>query len=63
MTLKNVCNALSCKLFSMDIILLIVEPIIILQPLCALVENWQNQEDQSKCYMSIRFLNGLLTTL
>ena len=48
MTLKNVCNTLSCKISSMDIILLFAEPAVVLQPLCSLLENWQLQEDQSK---------------
>ena len=48
MTLKSVCNALSCKSSLMDVMLIFVEPVVILGPLCGLLENWQNQEDQSK---------------
>ena len=47
-TLKNVCNALSCKSAAMDVMLLFVEPAVLLEPLCGLLEHVQNHEDQSK---------------
>ena len=48
MTLKNICNALSCKISLMDVMLIFVEPVTVLQPLCGLLESWQIQDDQSE---------------
>jgi mediator of RNA polymerase II transcription subunit 5 len=52
MTLKSVCNVLSCKAQAMDIVFLIAEPMVVLQPLCDLLERWQYQEDQSRYFVS-----------
>ena len=47
-TLKSVCIALCRKPPTLDVILLFTEPSGILQPLCGLLDHWQNHEDQSK---------------
>ena len=48
MTLKGICNTLSRKTQALDVLLLFVEPRIILQPLCHLLDGWQDSEEQSK---------------
>lgn len=48
MTLKVICNALSRKTQALDVILLFTEPTVVLQPLCNLVDHWQDNEDPSE---------------
>ncbi|KAL9120982.1 MAG: hypothetical protein Q9187_002457 [Circinaria calcarea] len=47
-TLKAICDALSRKTQSLDIFLLFIRPSVILQPLCQLVDQWQDHEDQGE---------------
>lgn len=46
-TLKSICNTLSCKTRTLDIIMLFSQPSLILQPLCELLNQWQDNEEQS----------------
>ncbi|KAL4921184.1 mediator of RNA polymerase II transcription subunit 5 [Aspergillus aurantiobrunneus] len=48
MTLKNICNSLSRRPQSLDIMLLFRSPKQILQPLCALLDTWHWDEDQGE---------------
>ncbi|OAX79225.1 hypothetical protein ACJ72_06457 [Emergomyces africanus] len=48
MTLKNICNSLSRRPFSLDVILLFISPSTILQPLCALLDAWKWGEEQGE---------------
>ncbi|KAL4740357.1 mediator of RNA polymerase II transcription subunit 5 [Aspergillus similis] len=48
MTLKNICNSLSRRPQSLDIMLLFRSPRQILQPLCALLDSWHWDEDQGE---------------
>ncbi|KAL5338961.1 mediator of RNA polymerase II transcription subunit 5 [Aspergillus crustosus] len=48
MTLKNICNSLSRRPQSLDIMLLFRSPKQILQPLCALLDSWHWDEDQGE---------------
>lgn len=48
MTLKNICNSLSRRPQSLDIMLLFRSPKQILQPLCALLDAWHWDEDQGE---------------
>ncbi|KAL2041237.1 hypothetical protein N7G274_006182 [Stereocaulon virgatum] len=48
MTLKNVCNALCRKSATLDVIMLFTRPDNLLQPLCNIVDNWQDHEDQNE---------------
>ena len=45
MTLKNICNALTRRPQSLDIMLLFKTPAAILQPLCALLDVWKWDEE------------------
>ncbi|PGH22909.1 hypothetical protein AJ80_02958 [Polytolypa hystricis UAMH7299] len=45
-TLKSICNSLSRRPQSLDIMLLFISPATILQPLCALLDTWKWDEDQ-----------------
>ena len=47
-TLKNVCNTLSRKPIALDIIMLFTSPIKLLQPLCQILDNWQDHDDQGE---------------
>lgn len=46
MTLKNICNSLSRRPLSLDVMLLFISPSTILQPLCALLDAWKWGEEQ-----------------
>lgn len=46
MSLQRLCNALSRKPRSMDVMLQFTSPISILQPLCNLLDGWRYEEDQ-----------------
>ena len=46
MTLKTILNALSRKPSTLDVILLFTRPSMLLQPLCHVLDNWQDHEDQ-----------------
>ncbi|KAJ0420789.1 mediator complex, subunit Med5 [Aspergillus carlsbadensis] len=48
MTLKNICNSLSRRPQSLDVMLLFRSPKQILQPLCALLDSWHWDEDQGE---------------
>lgn len=48
MTLKNVCNALCHKSTTLDVIMLFTRPDTLLQPLCNILDNWQDHEDQNE---------------
>jgi mediator of RNA polymerase II transcription subunit 5 len=48
MTLKGVCNALLKKTQALDVILLFAPAADLLQPLCELLDNWQDTDDQGK---------------
>ena len=47
-SLKTICNSLSKKVQSLDVIMLFTQPIIFLQPLCQLLDHWQDQDDQGE---------------
>ena len=46
MSLKTVCNSLSRKPQSMDIIMQFTSPSSVLRPLCVLLDTWRYEEDQ-----------------
>ena len=46
MTLKTILNVLSRKPSTLDVILLFTRPSMLLQPLCHVLDNWQDHEDQ-----------------
>jgi mediator of RNA polymerase II transcription subunit 5 len=46
MSLKSICNALSRKPQSLDVVLQFTSPISVLQPLCQLLDAWRYEEDQ-----------------
>ncbi|KAL2868483.1 putative RNA polymerase II mediator complex subunit Nut1 [Aspergillus lucknowensis] len=48
MTLKNICNSLSRRPQSLDVMLLFRSPKQILLPLCALLDSWHWDEDQGE---------------
>ncbi|KAF4546371.1 Mediator complex subunit Med5 [Lasiodiplodia theobromae] len=48
MSLKTICNTLSRKPRSLDVMLQYTSPASILQPLCQLLDSWKNDEDQSE---------------
>ncbi|KAJ5673987.1 hypothetical protein N7462_009426 [Penicillium macrosclerotiorum] len=48
MTLKNICNSLSRRPQTLDVILLFRTTKQVLQPLCALLDSWHWDEDQSE---------------
>ncbi|EAS33065.3 RNA polymerase II mediator complex subunit Nut1 [Coccidioides immitis RS] len=48
MTLKSICNSLSRRPQTLDIILLFKSPSFILQPLCSLLDAWKWDEDQGE---------------
>ena len=48
MTLKHVCNALCRKSTTLDVIMLFTRPDALLQPLCYILDNWQDHEDQGE---------------
>ncbi|KAK2777681.1 mediator complex subunit [Emmonsiellopsis sp. PD_33] len=48
MTLKNICNSLSRRPQSLDVMLLFSSPATILQPLCALLDAWKWDEEHGE---------------
>lgn len=46
MTLKGVCNSLSRKFLALDVIMLFTQSSNFLRPLCLVLDNWQEHEDQ-----------------
>ena len=48
MTLKTVCNSLCRKLSALDIITLFTRPNALVRPLCHVLDNWQDHEDQGE---------------
>lgn len=48
MTLKSVCNTMSSKTTTLDVVMLFTRPDTLLQPLCDLLDNWQDHEDQGE---------------
>ncbi|ODH38206.1 hypothetical protein ACO22_02480 [Paracoccidioides brasiliensis] len=48
MTLKNICNALSRRPQSLDVMLLFISSSTILQPLCSLLDAWKWDEEQGE---------------
>ncbi|KAI4234494.1 MAG: hypothetical protein LQ352_008172, partial [Teloschistes flavicans] len=48
MTLKCICNSLVRKPATLDTITLFCPPQTLLQPLCGILDNWQDQEDQGE---------------
>ncbi|KAF2840549.1 Med5-domain-containing protein [Patellaria atrata CBS 101060] len=48
MSLKTVCNSLSRKPQSLDVILQFTSPASILQPLCNLLDSWRYEDDQGE---------------
>ena len=49
MTLKGVCNSLSRKPSALDVVMLFTQSSHLLQPLCHVLDNWQEHEDQGVC--------------
>ena len=48
MTLKTVCNAICRKLPALDVIMLFTRPTTLLRPLCHMLDDWQDHEDQNE---------------
>ena len=48
MTLKTVCNSLCRKIPSLDVLMLLTRPHTLLKPLCHILDNWQDHEDQGE---------------
>lgn len=48
MVLKNVCNVLIRHVHNMDIVLQYAQPAAVLMPLCALLKDWQHDQDQAE---------------
>lgn len=46
MTLKSVCNSLSRKPLALDVVMLFTQSNNLLRPLCHVLDNWQEHEDQ-----------------
>ena len=46
MSLKPICNALSCKTQSLDVMMLFVQPSVLVQPLCQLMDEWHEQDNE-----------------
>lgn len=46
MTLKGVCNTLSRRPKALDVVMLFTQSVTLLQPLCHILDNWQEHEDQ-----------------
>lgn len=50
-SLKTICNALSRKPRSLDVMFQYTSPASILQPLCQLLDSWKHEEEQSKIFL------------
>lgn len=61
MTLKNICNSLSRRPLSLDVMLLFISPSTILQPLCALLDAWKWGEEQGTQNHNIYEIRNMLT--
>ena len=48
MTLKTVCSAICRKISALDIMLLFTRPETLLKPICHLLDNWQDHDDQGE---------------
>lgn len=48
MTLKTICNSMCRKLAAIDVIMLFTQSNVLLQPLCHMLDNWQDHEDQGE---------------
>ena len=48
MTLKGICNSLVRRSAVFDTVMLFTAPSALLHPLCQLLDNWQDQEDQGR---------------
>jgi len=48
MTLKTVCNSICRKIPTLDVIMVFTRPNFLLRPICHLVDNWQDHEDQGE---------------
>ncbi|MCJ1467583.1 mediator complex subunit [Pseudocyphellaria aurata] len=48
MTLKGVCNTLSRRPQTLDVVMLFTQSVTLLQPLCHMLDNWQEHEDQGE---------------
>lgn len=48
MTLKTVCNSICRRLATLDVIVLFTRPCFLLQPLCHMLDSWQDHEDQGE---------------
>ena len=46
MTLKGVCNSLSRRPLALDVVMLFSQSNNLLRPLCHVLDNWQDHEDQ-----------------
>ena len=56
MTLKTICNMLSTRPQALDVLLLFADPRTLLQPLCQLLDEWQEQDGQSRL-LYIRYVS------
>lgn len=61
MTLKGVCNTLSRRPQALDVVMLFTQSVTLLQPLCHILDNWQEHEDQGLPLSGILHLMCLLT--
>ena len=48
MSLKPICNTLSCKTQSLDVMMLFVQPSVLMQPLCQLMDEWHEQDNEGQ---------------
>ena len=48
MTLKAICNSICRRPTTLDITILFTRPSLLLQPLCNILDNWQEHEDQGE---------------
>ena len=48
LTLKSICNSICRKPAALDVIILFTRPSSLLQPLCNILDNWQEHEDQGE---------------
>lgn len=48
MTLKGICNTLSRKPVALDVIMLFTSSRLLMQPLCHLLDHWEDHEDQNE---------------
>lgn len=53
MTLKNILNIISRKPSTLNVILLFTRPRMLLQPLCHILDNWHDHEDQGLSFTTL----------